>query len=131
MRKKDAIEFAKKFDWTAADAKIAFADLDIKEADEQSLLLAMVNFAGTELSKRQRSRAAYQGHVTRKKQEIKGIELEFAGALESHEKEIQELRSSFIPVIAGLYKFANKFGLEDPWIEALLVTYEEHQQKSA
>ncbi len=46
MRKQDAIAFAKRFDWTVADAKRAFVDLDIKEADEQSLLLAMANFAG-------------------------------------------------------------------------------------
>ena len=62
---------------------------------------------------------------------LKKIELEFAATIESHEKEIHQMRSSFIPVISSLYKFANKFGLKDPWIEALLATYEEHQQKSA
>ena len=131
MRKQDAIAFAKKFDWTAADAKRAFVNLDIKEADEQSLLLAMANFAGKELLERQRLQAAQRGQVTRKKNEIKQIELEFAAKIESHEKEIQEMRSSFIPVISKIYKFANQFGLTDTWIEALLATYEEHQQKSA
>ncbi len=131
MRKQDAIAFAKKFDWTAADAKRAFVDLDIKEADEQTLLLAMANFAGKELLERQRLQAAQKGQVTKKKNEIKKIELEFAATIESHEKEIHQMRSSFIPVISSLYKFANKFGLKDPWIEALLATYEEHQQKSA
>ncbi len=131
MRKQDAIAFAKKFDWTAADAKRAFVDLDIKEADEQSLLLAMANFAGKELLERQRLQAAQKGQVTRKKNEIKKIELEFAAKIESQEKEIHQMRSTFIPVISSLYKFAHKFGLRDPWIEALLETYEEHQQKSA
>ena len=46
MRKQDAIVFAKKFGWTAADAKRALINIDIKEADEQTLLLAMANFAG-------------------------------------------------------------------------------------
>ena len=131
MRKQDAIAFAKKFGWTAADAKRAFVDLDIKEADEQTLLLAMANFAGKELLERQRLQAAQKGQVTRKKNEIKQIELEFAQTIESHEQQIQEMRSTFIPVISRIYEFANKFGLKDPWIEALLATYEEHQQKSA
>ena len=131
MRKQDAIAFAKRFDWTVADAKRAFVDLDIKEADEQSLLLAMANFAGKELLERQRLQAAQKGQVTKKKNEIKRIELEFAQTIESHEKEIHQMRSTFIPVISSLYKFAKKFGLKDPWIEALLTTYEEHQRKSA
>ena len=131
MRKQDAIAFAKKFDWTAADAKRAFVNLDIKEADEQSLLLAMANFAGKELLERQRLQAAQRGQVTRKKNEIKRIELEYAATIESHAKEIQEMRSTFIPVISSIYKFANNFGLKDPWIEALLANYEEYQQKSA
>ncbi len=125
------IAFAKNFDCTAADAKRAFVDLDIKEADEQTLLLAMANFAGRALLERQRLQAAQKGQVTRKKNEIKKIELEFAETIKSHEKEIQEMRSSFIPVISKIYKFANQFGLTDTWIEALLATYEEHQQKSA
>ena len=131
MRKQDAIAFAKEFDWTAADAKRAFVDLDIKEADEQSLLLAMANFAGKELLERQRLQAAQKGQVTRKKNEIKKIELEFTAKIDSQEKEIHQMRSTYIPVISSLYKFASKFGLKDPWIEALLETYEEHQQKSA
>ena len=101
MRKKDAIEFATKFNWTAADAERAFADLDIKEANEQSLLLAMANFAGQELLKRQRLQAAQKRLVTIKKKELKKIELGLAETLESHEREIQEMRSSFLPVIAG------------------------------
>lgn len=131
MLKQDAIAFAKEFNWTAADAKRAFVDLDLKASDEQTLLLAMANFAGRELLERQRLQAAQKGQVTRKKNEIKKIESEFVATIESQEKAIQEMRSSFIPVIASLYKIANKIGFKDDWIEALLVTYEEHQQKSA
>ena len=41
------------------------------------------------------------------------------------------MRSTFIPVISSIYKFANNFGLKDPWIEALLANYEEYQKQSA
>jgi hypothetical protein len=131
MKKKEAIEFAKSFDWTEADAKRAFIEIDLKEANEETLLLAMAKFAGFELLERQRSQAAQKAQVTKNRNYIKKIELEFTETVEAQEKEIAEMRSAFLPVIFKLYKFGQSFGLKDPWIEALMTTYEEYQEKSA
>ena len=131
MKKKDAIEYAKSFDWTEADAKRALAGIDLKEANEQTLLLAMAKFSGSELLERQRLQAAQKAQVTKKKNYIKKIELEFTEKVEAQEKEIAEMRSLFLPVIFKLYKFGQSFGLKDPWIEALMMTYEEYQQETA
>lgn len=131
MKKKEAIEFAKSFNWTEADAKRALAEIDLKEADEQTILLAMAKFSGSELFERQRLQAAQKAQVTKKKNYIKKIELEFVEKVEAQEKEIAEMRSLFLPVIFKLYKFGRTFGLKDPWIEALMMTYEEYKQESA
>lgn len=125
--KKQAIEFATKFNWTAADAERAFADLSIQEADEQALLLALVKFAGPSLAERQRLQGAQKAQVTKKVKYIKEIEIDFANKVNEYEEKLQQERSNFVNVIAGVYKFAKRFGLEDPWIEALLATYEKDQ----
>lgn len=127
--KKQAIEFATKFNWTAADAERAFADLNIQEADEQALLLALVKFAGPELLKRQRLQAAQKALVTQREKYIKKIETGFANQVSEFEEKLQQERSQFVNLIARVYKFAKRFGLEDPWVEALLevTKHEEHQ----
>lgn len=125
--KKQAIEFATKFNWTAADAERAFADLNIQEADKQALLLALVKFAGPSLAERQRLQGAQKAQVTKKVKYIKEIEIDFANKVNEYEEKLQQERSNFVNVIAGVYKFAKRFGLEDPWIEALLATYEKDQ----
>ena len=131
MKKKDAIEFAKRFCWTVKDAERAFAEVYFKEANEQTLLLAMAKFAGSELLKRQQLQAAQKTQVTRNRNYIRRIELEFTETVEAQEKEITEMRSVFLPVIFKLYKFSKPLGLKDPWIEALMTTYEEYQEESA
>lgn len=131
MNKRDAIEFAKSFNWTEADAKRAFKEVDLKEASEQILLVAMAQFAGSELLKRQRLQAAQKTQVTKNKNHIKKIELEFIEKVEEQEKEIAEMRSLFLPVIFNFYQFGKTFGLNDPWIEALMTTYDEYQEESA
>jgi hypothetical protein len=131
MKKKDAIEFAKNLNWTEADAKRAFKDIDLKEASEQTLLLAMAKFAGSELLKRQNLQKAQKAQVTKNKNHIKKIELEFAETVEAQEKEISEIRSAFLPVIFKLYNFGQSFGLKDPWIEALMITYQEYSEDAA
>lgn len=125
--KKQAIEFAKQFNWTAKDAERAFAGLNPSQADEQVLLMALVKFAGSELLERQRLQAAQKAQVTKKKNEIKKIELDFQQKIEEGEQKLKELRSTFIPVIATLYRLVKPFGLQDPWIEAILETYQEYQ----
>ena len=129
--KKQAIEFTKQFNWTAKDAERAFADLNLQEADEQAILIALVKFAGPELLERQRLQAAQKAQVTQKKKYIKKIELDFQQQIEEGEKKLEDLRSTFLPVIASIYRFAQPFGLKDPWIEAILITYEQHLEKAS
>ena len=127
--KKEAIEFAIKFNWTAKDAERAFtkANIDIKEADEQMLLMSLVKFAGSELLERQRLQAAQKGQVTKKVKYIKEIEIDFADKVNEYEKTIHKERSLFISLIKTIYQFAKPLGFEDPWIEALLAKYNEYQ----
>ena len=131
MKKKDAIKFATNFNWTKADAERAFKEINLKEASQQTLLLAMAEFSGSELLKRQNLQKAQKAQVTKNRKYIKKIELEFAETVEAQEKEISEMRSTFLPVIFKLYQFGQSFGLKDHWIEALIVTYEEYQQEAA
>lgn len=126
-----AIDFAKKFNWTEADAKRAFEGLNIKDADEKALLLALVNFAGPELLNRQRLQGAQKAQVTKKTNYIKQIETEFANKVSEYEEALEEQRSIFVSIIAGLYKLAKPFGLKDPWIETLLATYEGDKKNAA
>ena len=131
MTKTEAITFAKKFNWTAADAKRAFDGLDFKKADEQALLLALVNFAGPQLLERQRLQGAQKAQVTKKTNYIKEIETEFVNKVNEYEEALEQQRSIFVGIIAGIYKLAKPFGLKDPWIEALLTTYEEDKKDAA
>lgn len=125
--KKQALEFAKQFNWTAKDAERAFTNINFKEADEQNLLMALVEFAGPELAERQRLQGAQKAQVTKKVKYIKKIELEFAAQVDKCEEELRIERSTFVNLIARVYKLAKPFGIEDPWIEALLANYEEYQ----
>lgn len=131
--KKEAIEFAKKFNWTAKDAERAFtqADMDIQEADEQMLLMALVKFAGPELRQRQYLQAAQKGQVTKKVKYIKEIEIDFADKVNEYEQTIHKERSLFINLIKTIYQFAKPLGFEDPWIEALLSKYNEYQNEQS
>lgn len=131
MTKKEAIEFAKQFNWTEADAKRAFSHIDFHATNQQELLIELAKFAGPELLNRQRLQAAQKSQVTRKKNEIKQIEAEYQQHMEQSQQTIQEMQSLFIPVIAKLYRFSQPFGLKDPWIEAMLATYEQHHQKAS
>jgi len=131
VTKTEAITFAKKFNWTGADAERAFDGLDFKKADEQALLLALVNFAGSELYERQRKQGAQKAQVTKKTNYIKKIETDFANKVSEYEESLEQERSLFVGIIAGVYKFAKPFGLKDPWIEALLATYEEDKKDAA
>ena len=131
MTKTEAITFAQKFNWTAADAKKAFDGLDFKKADEQTLLLALVKFAGPELYDRQRKQAAHKGLVTKKTNYIEKIETDFANKVSEYEETLEKERSLFVGIIAGIYKFAKPLGLKDPWIETLLATYEGDKKDAA
>ena len=121
--KKEAVEFAKSYNWTATDAQRAYANIDIENSTKEELITALLDFAGPELLERQRLQAAQKAQVTKKKNYIEKIESDFANKMIEADQQLSELRSSLIPVIARLYNFGKPFGLKDPWIDALLVTY--------
>lgn len=125
--KKEAIEYAKRFNWTAADAKRAFANLNLEEASEQDILMALVTFAGSELLERQRLQAAQKGQVTKKNNYIKQVEQDFATKIDQYEETLKKERSLFVSTIAKVYQVAQRFGFSDPWIETLLSQYDKYQ----
>lgn len=129
VTKNQAIAFAKEHNWTEADAKRAYVDVDFKTATEQDILLALINFSGPELRFRQSSQGRYKGEVTKKNNEIERINKNYQIKIKEGEREIHEMRSTFIPVIQRIYTFAQKFGLQDDWIEALLETYDSYQNQ--
>jgi hypothetical protein len=122
--KKAAIELAKRYGWTAKDAERAIENVTLETATEEDVIKALLSFAGPELLERQRLQAAQKAQVTKKKNYIDKIEKDFINKIEEAEQQFQELQSTLIPVIAKVYKFAKPFGLKDPWIEALLASYE-------
>lgn len=125
----EAIKYAKHFGWTGADAKRAFANISLQEADELALLTAMVNFAGPTLYERQRLQGAQKGLVTKKEKHIKKIEKEFSEKISSFEEQMLQERSTFVTVIARIYGIARQFGYRgDPWVETLLNQYDEHRK---
>ena len=130
MTQQDAIQYAKHFGWTGADAKRAFAGIDVKNADELALLTAMVNFAGPTLFERQRLQGAQKGLVTKKDNYIKQIELEFAEKVSDYEEQLSAQRSLFVATIAKVYGVANRFGFKDSWIEMLLEQYDDYQKRA-
>lgn len=125
--KQQALDFAKKFKWTGKDAERAFANVDLKNADEQALLLALVEFAGPELAERQRLQGAQKAQVTKRTNYIKKIEIEFSQKTKEYEEVLNQERSNFVEIIRRFYGIANRFGLKDPWIETLLSIYKEYQ----
>ena len=130
MTQQDAIQYAKHFGWTGADAKRAFADIDLQNADELALLTAMVNFAGPTLYERQRLQGAQKGLVTKKEKYIKRIEQDFAERVSDYEEQLASERSIFVSMIARIYGVANRFGFTDPWVETLLEQYNDYQKRA-
>jgi aminoglycoside N3'-acetyltransferase len=130
MTQQDAIQYAKHFGWTEADAKRAFASIDLKNADELALLTAMVNFAGPTLYKRQRLQGAQKGLVTKKENYIKQIELEFTEKINDYEEQLSTERSLFVATIARVYGVAKRFGFQDSWIEMLIEQYDDYQKRA-
>ncbi|MBW4489232.1 MAG: hypothetical protein KME12_15690 [Trichocoleus desertorum ATA4-8-CV12] len=125
--KQQAVDFAKQFKWTGKDAERAFANVDLQNADEKALLLALVEFSGPQLAERQRLQGAQKAQVTKKTKYIKEIEIEFSQKTKEYEKTLNQERSNFVEIIRRFYNVANKFGFKDPWIETLLSHYEDYQ----
>jgi hypothetical protein len=126
--KKRAIEIAKQRGWTEADAKRAYLDIDLKSATEQDILMALLDFAGPELKKRQELQARQKGEVTKKKNQIEAIETDFKKKVAEGERQIEEMHSVLIPIIIKIYAFGQIFGLKDAWIEALIETYKKYSE---
>ncbi|MGD1866260.1 MAG: hypothetical protein ACFB0D_17050 [Phormidesmis sp.] len=126
----EAVQYAKHFGWTGADAKRAFANIDLKHADEHALLSAMVNFAGPTLYERQRLQGAQKGLVTKKEKYIKQMELEFSEKVSDYEEQLSVERSLFVVTIAKVYDVARRFGFKDAWVEMLLEQYDDYQERA-
>lgn len=128
--KKEAINYAKHFGWTEADAKRVFVDIDLEDADELALLTAMVNFAGPVLLERQRLQGAQRGLVTKKENYIKQIEIDFSEKVNDYEEQLSAQRSLFVTTIAKVYGVANRLGFKDSWVEMLIEQYDEYQKRA-
>lgn len=124
--KEKAKQFARQYGWTGADAERAFANLDLKSATEENLVIALVTFAGPELKTRQSERASQKGLVTKKRKELEKVERDLENHLQESRQKINEMRSLFMPVIQRIYQFAKPLGFRDPWIEAMLEAYKEY-----
>ncbi len=73
MNKKEAIELLNHEGWTKADAQRALESINFKtdtDIDELIVRCAVSQFAGAELSNRQRLQAAQKGIVTKRNKEI-------------------------------------------------------------
>ena len=73
MNKKEAIELLNHEGWTKADAQRALESINFKidtDINELTVRCAVSQFAGTELSNRQRLQAAQKGIVTKRNKEI-------------------------------------------------------------
>ncbi|NJM67563.1 MAG: hypothetical protein HC851_18765 [Acaryochloris sp. RU_4_1] len=123
--KTDAITYARGFGWNKVDGERAFKDLNLP-TDEVTLLNAMVRFAGPELKHRQHLQGAQKGQVTLKKKELEAIEKQYEQMVQSYENQIRCDRSDFTMIIKTCYGIAQKFGYKDPWIESLIVAYDQY-----
>lgn len=131
VSKKRAIDFAVKLGWTQEDAKRAYEFIGVNfdlvaDDDEFTLALALADFAGEVLYERQRKQAAQKGQVTKKTNEIEKIKIAHAAKIEHYERDRDLERSNFVRIISRIYKFGQKFGLRDTWIDALLISYNDY-----
>lgn len=113
------------YGWTQADARRALEGMDFKPSpqSEETLLIAMATFAGPTLLERQRLQAAQKAQVTIQAKKVEDLSKTYEEMVSDYEEHIKQERSNFINLIQGLYGFAQRFGLSDPWVEALLATY--------
>jgi hypothetical protein len=113
------------YNWTQADAKRALESIDFKPSpqSEEALLIAMASFAGPALYKRQCLQAAQKAQATIQAKQVEDLSKTYEEMVSDYEEHIKQERSSFINLIQSLYGIAQRFGLRDPWVEALLATY--------
>lgn len=122
---------AQEHGWTIADAERAYQAANITFGQEtpshQEIILALVNFAGPELKRRQGLQAAQKGLVTKRNNYIQELESNYSQTIEEIKKEAYRETSALVGAIGLLYKFARPLGLRDPWIETMLDTYNKYQ----
>lgn len=128
VSKKRAIDFAVKLGWTQEDAKRAYESIGVNldlvaDDDEFTLALTLADYAGEVLYERQRKQAAQKAQVTKKTNEIERIKTAYSEKIEQYEEDLDLQRSQFVGIISRIYNFAQKFGLRDAWIDALLASY--------
>lgn len=121
MNKKEAIRLLVNRGSTKADADRALAAVDFStNPDEITILKAFCDFAGSELSNRQRLQAAQRAVVTKRNQEIEKKDRDYAAKIQQVENALKLERSYWQEVLGTVYSFANRLGLKDPMIEHLL-----------
>lgn len=128
MKKTEFISLAQEFGWTKADAIRALSQsIPDREIDsELDALRILAQFSGSELAERQRLQGAQKGQVTKHKNLIQKIQDEHRQQLQVLEADVEKQRSTFVPIIAKLYGLLRPFGLQDPWVEALLESYKDY-----
>lgn len=93
VKKSEAIKLLENEAWTKEDAKRALEVIDFnKNPDELTIRRAISNFAGSELSKRQRLQAAQKGQVTKKNKEIEQIHKEYDIKLIQYKQELKQTK---------------------------------------
>ena len=127
MKKSDFTAIAASLGWTKADASRAFEQCtDLASLDsELAVLQALTRFAGPELFERQRLQGAQKGQVTKHKNRIEKLHTDYSQQLQEITEVAKQQESRFVQVIGRLYAIGRPFGLQDPWIEALLECYKD------
>lgn len=90
--------------------------------------MTLADYAGEVLCERQCKQAAQKAQVTKKTNEIEKIKITHSKRIEQYEENLHLERSQFVGIISRIYKTAQKFGLKDAWIEALLISYNDYLQ---
>jgi len=93
VKRSEAIKLLESEAWTKADAIRALEVIDFNNnPDELTIRRAISNFAGSELSHRQRLQAAQKGQVTKKNKEIEQIHKDYDIKLTRYKQEIKQAR---------------------------------------
>ena len=132
MKKKQYTEIACQYGWTKKDAERAFDAItstcpDIALDSDLNVLATLAYFAGPELKQRQALQAAQKGLVTRRNNQIEKMDQDYRKQLQELEEVAENERSVLIPIISRIYRVAKRVGFNDPWVEALLDTYDDYK----
>lgn len=123
MLKKEYIEFARAFGWTAKDAERAYNQATIRSTPpitEVEILRTLATFAGRELTERQRLQAAQKGQVTRNRKALNNLEEKIIEVTDTYDKKLKEERELWRDLLEKVYEKLRKYGVKLDFIENLL-----------